>query len=163
LKGRLAAVVKIDAPGFKGSEVRLRLFFEDQEVASAARTVRLREEAGNVFRLEATAPDKRGELKGTVKADDPDRPGQPLPDEATFANNEMSTFVTVAKEKVRVLLVDVPRASEPQGIIDALRSERRLDVERLWLGDDAPDAGAVEALDFKRRRYDVIILGDVTA
>jgi uncharacterized membrane protein len=182
LKGGLAAVVKIDAPGFKGSPVRLSLSLDDKEARDVKVLVKkddpanpgkwkwaeekeptLRQEAGNVFRLETTAPDRRGELKVTVRADDPKNPGRALPGEATFANNELSTFVTVAKEGLRVLVIDSPRAGEPQAIIQALRSEKRLTVRSVWLGDGPPSPSAVEDFAFERQRYDVIVLGDVTA
>jgi uncharacterized membrane protein len=171
LKGELTVRVTVDAPGYKNSQVRLRLLMEqktkpgpratgpDQEVLS--RVERLEKETGNVFELKTLAPDQRGEYRVTVVADDPLHPGQPLPGEVTFPNNTMRTYVTVAKEGVRVLLVDRLRDGEPQHIYDALKTEKRVSVRVLWVGGD-PTPAARDLLRFEQQKYDVIILGDVS-
>src|SRR5262249_17210237 len=77
---------------------------------------------------------------------------------------EITTYLTVVKEGLSVLLVDKERFPEPQMIADALRNEPRIRLYTLWLRGKQPVGAAQEdLLGFKKQHYDVIILGDITA
>ena len=79
-------------------------------------------------------------------------------------NNQLDTIVTVIKGGVNVLLIDKERAWEPQLIYDALARDPRIQVKPLWLRGSAPiEADAGKLFDFDKQKYDVIIIGDVTA
>ena len=80
----------------------------------------------------AIAPATPGEIKVTLKIDPPQG-------ETTVANNEISTYVTIAKEGLSVLLVDKYRYPEPQFICDALRNDLTIRLQVAWLrGGEAP-------------------------
>jgi uncharacterized membrane protein len=161
VKGKLTARVVIDAPGFAGTAVRLRLFLDDKEVLARTETLRL--SANNEVRLECDAPVKAGEVKVSVRVEDPKQEGKPPPGDLNPANNEIATFATVSKEGLSVLLVDKWRF-ERKFIGQALAGDPRMQVEEILLGGKtAVDPNAAELLQFDRHPYDVIILGDVTA
>jgi uncharacterized membrane protein len=164
VKGKLAVKVTVNAPGFENATVRLRLFLDDKEVTARNETLALTD--NNEVRLECTAPAAPGEVKVTVRVEDPQREGQPPPGDLLPGNNQIETFVTVSKEGVSVLLVDKQRAWEPQSIYDALAADPRIRVTPVWLRGDRPLAGGkgdLFRLDRGDRPYDVIVLGDVTA
>jgi uncharacterized membrane protein len=106
------------------------------------------------------APAVPGEVRVTVKVGQPET-AEPFPDELNAANNTLSTFATVSKEGVSVLLVDKQRAWEPQLIADALSRDPRIHLYPVWLRREDP--GGEDLFQFDRRQYDVIIIGDVTA
>ncbi len=166
-KGELTVKGIVDAPGFANSRVRVRLLLDDREVASEDQNLALT--AGNEVSLKCTAPDHAGEFEVTLKVD-------PLPGEALIANNEMSTYVTVVKGGLSVLLIDTERFPEPQLICDALRLDPRINLHTVWLrgkvGQAFQPAGDAQAREpappgdlfkFDKQHYDVIIVGDVTA
>jgi hypothetical protein len=159
VKSLLTVNATVDAPGFENRSVTVKLFIDDKEVKAQPETLRLT--LGNQVRLTTNAPDKPGEIKVTVRVGD--SLGRPLEGEVSGTNNEISTYVTVSKEGLSVLLVDKPRAGEPQSISDALRRDPRIRVTNVWLIGDTADADTAALLDCDRNPYDVIILGDVTA
>jgi hypothetical protein len=167
VKGELAVRASVDAWGFANSPVRVRLFLEGKggqrkEVAAQNETLKLA--SGNEVRVKCTAPAEPGEVKVTLRVEDPRREGRGLDGEVNEANNEMSTFVTVTKEGLSVLLVDKPRAWEPQLLCEALRKDARIRLYTVWLrGDEAGDPRGSDLFQFDKQQYDVIILGDVTA
>lgn len=145
----------IDAPGFLNARVRIRLFFDDREVLAQDETLTRIE--GNEVKLETRAPGTPGEVKVTLKV-------QVLPGEVTVANNEISTYLTVTKEGVSVLLVDKERFPEPQMMLDALRGDPRIRLSTVRLRGNQPlDARQLDLFRFQKEHYDVILLGDVTA
>jgi uncharacterized membrane protein len=159
-KGKLTVRAMIDASGFENSLARVHLLVDGKEVSSA-KDVTLKLTTGNQVSLETFAPDKAGEIKVTVTVD-------PLPGELDPANNSLSTYVTVIKGGINVLLVDKQRAWEPQSICDALVRDPRVQVKTVWVRGEAQreaplDPNAGKLLDFEQQKYDVIILGDVTA
>ncbi len=160
-KGDLTVRTTIDAPGFVGKVVRVKLILNGEEVKS--QDVELENARGNVVLLKTTAPAKPGEYDLTIRVEDPRRPGEPPPGQVSTARNELTTFVTVAKEGISVLLVDKQRAWEPQAICDALQ-DRRIRLNTVWLRGSKPiDANVGDLFQFDKQQYDVIILGDVTA
>jgi uncharacterized membrane protein len=160
VKGKLTARVTVNAPGLENSEVRLRLFLDGKEAKGI--NVRLTKPENNEFELECDAPATPGEVKVTVRAEDPKREGQPPPGDLNPANNEIATFATVSKEGISVLLVDKYRW-ERKFISRALARDPRIQVKELLLGGDVPDPNTQALLQFDRQPYDVIILGDVKA
>ncbi len=165
--GELKVSVRVDAPGFMGYKVQLRLFVEDKERhrdrEALSTVVTLSREADNVYELVVPAPVREGEYRVTVRADHPDQPDQPLPGEVNATNNRQSTYITVSREGLRVLLIDKRRGWEPQGIYDALAGERRLTIRTVWLGSTQPAAaGAADPFELDSQRPDVVILGDVS-
>lgn len=168
IKGKLTVTGYVDAHGFENADVNLHLLIEDKEVATERVFINeadvTREQkknlplsTGNKVKLECYAPDAPGEVKVTLKID-------PKPGEVTAANNEISTYVTVAKEGLSVLLVDKARMPEPQLICDALRQDPSIRLQAAWLRRE--EAAAPEQMDlfqFGKQHYDVIIIGDVTA
>jgi uncharacterized membrane protein len=155
IKGELTVKGTIDALGFENAKVRVQVLFDDQEVAAKDETLLLT--TGNEVKVKCTAPAKPGEIKVTLRV-------QPLPGEVSEANNAISTFVTVTKEGVSVLLVDKLRSWEPQAICDVLRGEPNIRLYTVWLQGNQPlKAGQLDLFQFARQHYDVIILGDVSA
>lgn len=154
VKGKLTVKATLDAAGFENAKVRLRLFLDDKEVA--AHDELLQKTTGNSVTIIADAPATPGEVRLTLKAD-------PLPGEATPANNEISTFVTVTREGLSVLLVDRLRW-ELKFIRRALASDPRVRLfEAVRQTDAPPPPGEADLFQFDHQAYDVIILGDLTA
>lgn len=154
IKSKLTVRGTLDAPGFENENVTVRLFIDDKEIVARKET--LHKTFGNEFSLTTDAPARAGEIKVTLKVD-------PKEGEATKANNEISTFVTVTKEGLSVLLVDRPRFPEPQLLSDALSADPRIRVFPVWLRDDQPSDEQRDLFEFQKHPYDVIILGDVSA
>ncbi len=159
-KGELTVGTVIDAPGFVGRTVRVKLLLNGEEVKS--QDVELENSRGNEIKLKCTAPAKPGEYDLTVSVEDPRRPGERPPGQVSTARNELSTFLTVAKEGISVLLVDKQR-EEATKIFDALQ-DRRIRVNTVWMRSDRPvDPNVGDLFQFAEQQYDVIIIGDVTA
>src|SRR5438445_3586706 len=151
-KGKLTVTANVDAPGFTGEEVNARLFIDDKDVE--ATKFNMAKETGNEVQLSTDAPDKPGEIKVTIKTD-------PKQGEMVAENNEISTYVTVIKEGISVLVVDKLRFPEPQRICDALAQYRGIHVYPAWHASDTP--ASEDLLQLDKRHYDVIILGDLSA
>src|SRR5262249_42474332 len=112
--------------------------------------------SGNERSLETTAPDTPGELKVTLRI-------KPLPGEASVINNEVSTFVTVSKEGIKVLLV-APLDEESKYIRQALSADQRIHLYSATRQTEEPPGGAeAEKFNFDKQAYDVIILRNVSA
>lgn len=182
VKSEMVALARIDAPGFEGFKVKVRVFIDGKEVNDAKietlqhkgedvayeksedGQITLKETRNNEVRIRLSAPDQPGEYKLTVRVDDPRRRDHPLPDERNAANNEASTLISAIKGGISVLLVDRQRAGEPQLIFDDLKSDPRVRPRVVWLGKaGAFDPAAKDLFNFAQQKYDVIILGDVTA
>ena len=87
-----------------------------------------------------------------------------MPDELNRDNNQLGTFVTVVKGGLNVLLIDKERAWEPQMIYDALAPTHAFRSSRSGCAATRPPNRTPAALfDFDKQKYDVIIVGDVTA
>jgi uncharacterized membrane protein len=154
VKGKLTVRGILDAPGFENAAVMVHLLIDDKEVQSRKEV--LRHASDNQVTLITDAPSTPGESKVTLKVD-------PLPGEVSTINNEISTFVTVSKEGLSVLLVDKPRFPEPQLICDALSSDPRIRVYVAWLRGEVQAGELADLFAFEKQHYDAIILGDVLA
>jgi uncharacterized membrane protein len=160
VKGKLTVRATIDALGFINSQVRVKVFINDREIKAQDETLKLRKD--NLVEIVCDAPAEPGEIKVTLKVHRPDRE-EALAGELSAANNEMSTFVTVSREGLSVLVIDRPdHFFEPQALVSALKADRRMRVYTAWLrGPQVDDARPL--LQFDQQPFDVIILGDVTA
>jgi uncharacterized membrane protein len=156
IKGKLTVKGMVDAPGFENAQVRVRLLLNGQEVK--AQDAVLQRSSGNQVQIECDAPPTPGEMKVTLKID-------PKPGEMSQLNNEISTYVTVTKEGISVLYVEGKlRAWEPKFIRYALSQDPNIRLfEAVRLTDDPPPPGQADLFRLESQRYDVIILGDVTA
>jgi hypothetical protein len=121
-------------------------------------------EKDNKIRLTAKAPPTKGEIKvKLVVGQEKDGEIVPLKGELSGENNYSETYLTVTKDGVRVLLVDRLR-TELMRVRDALRSERRFDLNEVNIqADAAATAVQRELLDLDAQAYDVIIIGNVSA
>lgn len=153
IKGKLTVRGVIDAPGFVNATPRIHVLLNDKEVL--AQEVVLRKPSANEVALTVNAPPTPGEVKVTLKID-------PLPSEVSTTNNEISTYVTVTKEGISVLLVDRMRFPEPQLICDALSTDPRIRLYVAWRRSDEPAPEHADLFNFEKQHYDVIILGDVS-
>lgn len=178
--GELTVKVRLDAPGFTGSSVRVLLKLDDKVVspkvfvdgaelpgtdANRKNLVRLNRPEGTEVWLKYKPMDKTGEIKVEVIAEDPERPGNALTGEQTPMNNTIGTYVTVAKEGISVLYLEKPRAWEPLAMIDAMARDPQISVYPVWIRgglNNAADQGA-DPLGLGDRAWDVVILGDVLA
>ena len=99
--------------------------------------------------------------------EDPRRPGQALPEELNAANNERSTLISVTREGISILVIDRPRVFEPKlhpGTAPRASEQTRKGLNVVWMGGKGPlDAQKDDLFQFARKKYDVIVLGDVTA
>jgi uncharacterized membrane protein len=152
VKGKLTVRATIDAPGFENREVQLRLLLDDKEVKVQA--VRLPKSAGNDVEMMFDAPATPGEFKLTLRAD-------PLPGEATLSNNEISTYLTVVKEGLSILIVDRLR-TELKFIRSALAGDPRIRLFEAVRQTGEMTPGEADLFQFDKQAYDVIILGDVS-
>ncbi|HEY1379167.1 MAG TPA: hypothetical protein VGF55_20360, partial [Gemmataceae bacterium] len=154
IKAKLTVGASLDAHGFENREVQLHLLLDDKEVKVQA--ARLPKTTGNEVELTIDAPATPGEVKLTLRAD-------PLPGEATTSNNEISTYLTVTKEGLSVLVVDRLR-EELKFIRSALAADPRIRLfEAVRQTSDPPPPGEADLFQFDKQAYDVIILGDVSA
>ncbi len=163
VKAKLTVKAVVDAPGFENRTVKVRLFIDDQEVPvlvggkeASFQEETLRLTTGNEIQVVCNAPAKPGEVKVTLRI-------EPQRDELATFNNEISTYVTVSKEGLSVLLVDKARAWEPKYISLALSGDPRIRLYDVSFrnGRETPDANE-DLYRFGERVYDVVILGDVT-
>lgn len=153
IKGKLTVKGLVDAPGFLGTTARVRLLVDDKEVA--VKDEILAKETGNEVKLTTQAPDKPGEIKVTLKVD-------PQFGEVTHANNEVTTYVTVAKEGLSVLYADRLRP-ERIGIVRVLKKDPRIRLTELIRHTEDPfNELEKDAFDLDKQHYDVIIVGDQT-
>jgi uncharacterized membrane protein len=184
VKSEVVVKALVDAPGFDGRKARLRLLINNEEVPAIVETpvvrgnegeyerspdgqITLRKAQDNEVRLRCPAPDKPGEIKITVQAEYPLRKeGQDIgfPNEHNVTNNRRSTLATVTKGGISVLLVDRIRTWEPQMLKDVLVRDPRVILHTVWLSGESPlPDDKSDLLQIDKHRYDVILLGDVTA
>ena len=166
VKGRMTLRASVNAFGLERSTTTAQLFVDGKEVPIERMFVNKDEKTSghpdfpltekNDFVVEAMAPQLPGEVRVTLKL------GQ-LPGEVTYANNEISTYVTVIKEGVSVLYVDDDR-DEHRFVRMALRMDPRFRLTEVTRQtDSAPPPGEADLFKVERQAYDVIILGNVSA
>lgn len=156
VKNEVTIKVVINAYGFVGAKVPVRVEFDGQQMAVEETT--LSKIVGNEALIRIKAPDRPGEIKVRVEI-----PVDRVPGDMAPGNNVVDTYLTVSKEGVRVLLIDRLRPENAM-IRRVLRAEKRFDLaEIIRQGDDPASPGERELLDFDLRGYDVIILGNISS
>lgn len=101
----------------------------------------------------------------------PDNPGdyrfslyvKPLPNEASEANNEVSTYVTINKDGLSVLYIDKDRAWEPKFLKRALKGDERISLIPTIAGTGTVEWRRDVRNAIRTQNYDVFIIGDVPA
>lgn len=101
----------------------------------------------------------------------PDNPGdyrfsllvKPLPNEASEANNEVSTYVTINKDGLSVFYIDKFRAWEPKFLQRALKGDERISLIPTIAGTGTAEWRRDVRNAIKTQNYDVFIIGDVPA
>ena len=153
--GKMTVRATADAPGFENKDVTAQLLLNGLDVTpEAERKQRLRLTRGNEIRVVVNAPAQDGDVKVTLKI-------EPFEDEVEKKNNEISTFVAVVREGIRVLVIDRVRAHEPRFLHRAL-DDPRLHLTRVFLGGAEIDPAVRALLNFREQQYDVFLIGDVT-
>src|ERR1051326_4706088 len=164
VKNELAVTGVIDSYGYKGSQVLVQLLVDGKPVDSVKVVLSAdpkkpsSNETRNQVTLKGTAPDKPGDMKVTMKVSN-------MPDEFTWDNNELTTYVPVTREGISILLIDRTRFPEPQEIIRALENDKRkrFRIYRYWLSDGKPEAAGGDYFEFGKQHYDAVFIGDVSA
>ncbi|OAI40480.1 hypothetical protein AYO40_00670 [Planctomycetaceae bacterium SCGC AG-212-D15] len=160
VKGKMTIRGMLDAPGFENATVELSLKIDDKPVnilvdgkPVPVQKETLRNKTANEVVVIADAPTTPGEIKVTLSVKE-------MPHEMILENNTISTFATVTKEGISVLLVDQTRV-EQSYIRQALQSDRRFRVYMSFReGNKVP--GGKDPFDYEKRQYDVILIGDVS-
>jgi hypothetical protein len=101
----------------------------------------------------------------------PDTPGdyrmsiflKPLAGEASEANNELSTYVTVTKEGLSVLYIDKDRAWEPKFLRRALKGDPRISLVPTVVGTGTAEWRRDIRNAILTQNFDVFLIGDVPA
>lgn len=115
--------------------------------------------ASEVMRVEFPAcrlPDTPGDYRVSLFV-------KPLPNEASEANNEISTYVTLNKDGLSVLYIDKDRAWEPKFLKRALKGDERISLIPTIAGSGTAEWRRDIRNAIKTQNYDVFIIGDVPA
>jgi uncharacterized membrane protein len=167
VKADLTVKALLDAAGFSGGpRVKIKLTLSRrngstkqwEEIPDLTRSeeFRLFKQEGNEVEIVTKAPDKPGQVRVTMEI------VESPADNRNRTNNKISTFLTVTKEGVRVLVIDRLR-QELWGLRKALASDKRFDfVELIRQTDEPPPPNDAKKFDILNEAYDVIILGDVS-
>lgn len=162
IKTDVTVIGTVNAYNFQDSRVVARVYFDNKQVAQEEFTLdRVKD---NKIRLTAKAPPTRGEIKVKfVIGQEVNGELVPLKGELSGENNYSETFLTVTKDGVRILVIDRLR-TELVAIRDALRSEKRFDLNELdFQPDAAVSAVQRDLLDLDAQAYDVLVIGNVSA
>jgi hypothetical protein len=161
IKTRVEVVGTVHAYGFAGARAVARVFVDGK--LQKAEEVTLEKEKDNKVRVTINAPPDRGEVKVTMQVGQvKDDQLVALPGESRDDNNASDTYLTVTKDGVRVLIID-RLTTEEMRIRDALRSEKRFDVNEVFRQTDAEPGPAERGLlDLDAQAYDVIVIGNVS-
>jgi hypothetical protein len=162
IKTEVTVIGSVNAFGYEGTRVVARVYVngvQDRQEEVALDRVR-----DNKVRIQTKAPAQKGEYKVRLEIGrEKDGKIEPLAGELSAENNYSETYLTVTKEGVRVLVIDRLR-TELMRIRDALRSEKRFDLNELNIQPDGPiSATQRDFLDLDSQAYDVIVIGNVTA
>ncbi len=153
-KNRLVVTGELESRGFRGSSVQVKLLFDgmnaDQRIVEVpADDARIKVELGHV-------PTIPGEHKVTLEVAEPDPPKGEL----VQSNNTISTFVTVLKGGLRVLIIDGGAESfESRYIRWSLDKSPDVQADFVWPRDDQALRDAATLFD--PARYDVFLIRDV--
>jgi len=162
IKTEVTVIGSVNAFGYEGTRLVARVYLNEEQVAQEE--VALDKVRDNKVRIQTKAPAQKGEYKVRLEIGrEKDGKIEPLAGELSAENNYSETYLTVTKDGVRILLIDRLR-TELTRLRDALRSEKRFDLNELNIQPDAPiSATQREFLDLDSQAYDVIVIGNVTA
>ena len=166
VKADLTVKASLKASGLENSNIKVRLTisrrngetrkWEDVPELTRIEDFRLTKATGNEIEIVTKATEKPGQIRASLEIVE-----GPAEDRIQ-SNNRISTFVTVTKEGVRVLVIDRARL-ELRFLREALASDKRFDfVQLIRQTDDPLPAGDARKFDLLNEAYDVIILGDVS-
>ncbi|MEZ6139957.1 MAG: glutamine amidotransferase [Zavarzinella sp.] len=153
IKSELKIKGKINAQGFEGSKIKVRMLIDGE--IKATEEFPLPNAVDNEIEFTTKAPEKPGEVKVSLELVDP-----PL-NQVTDQNDRIDTFLTVTKEGVRVLVI-AKSGWELKHIRRALASDTRIDYVEAIRSTTAQ--GTIQentAFDIQSQNYDVVIIGDV--
>ena len=155
VKNRLTVKGMFTASGFADQAVPVRLKLDGVEKARGVLNVRSGE-AQTSIDLSAI-PENSGDVKVTLEADVLD--GELLPD-----NNQMSTYVTVLPGGLSVLYVEGKyRFWEPKFIRWAVDESPDIELSQIFVLAPSGRPNEIPNDLFQRQKFDVVILGDVSA
>ncbi len=168
VKERLVVHGELKAQKFANQDIRVWLLIDGQKVKQAddpARDVFVTvrpERVNETIPIEMPAcqlPGTPGEVKVSIFA-------EPLAGELNPGNNEASSYLTLTKEGLSVLLIEGKyRAWEPRFLSRALKQDERITFYQAYLfrdsGADADRERRELLQHLEQSAYDVIILGDV--
>ena len=156
-KNKLTAVGALDARGFPGSQVSVKLLFDG--LTADSKTIELPQTDGTTKLELSYVPTIPGEHKVSLEVSEL----EPKKGELVQSNNTISTFVTVLKGGLRVQLLDGGlEAWESQFIRKALDKSPDIKVDFTWVRDEKVLAsGPLAKSLFDRTLYDVFILRDI--
>jgi hypothetical protein len=169
IKTDLNVVARVNAFGYTSPRVKARVLFDDRVVA--VEEVTLAREQNNEVRIPVKAPATAGEIKvrfevgQEVTREENGKPVtvfEPLAGEISPLNNFSETYLTVTKEGVRVLVIDRLRPENAR-LLDALRGEKRFDINFVNRQSAQATPEDVQALDLEGQGVDVVIVGNVSA
>jgi hypothetical protein len=139
-KNKLTVSGELDARGFPGSQVNVKLLFDGLQADS--RTVELPQSDGHSKVELSYVPTTPGEHKVTLTVTEP----EPKRGELVDSNNTISTFVTVLKGGLRVQFLDGGlEAWESQFIRKALDKSPDIKVDFQWVRDRLPPHCSIAA------------------
>jgi uncharacterized membrane protein len=157
IKSDLKVKGRLNAQGFVGNKQKVRLFIGEKKDPEATREFVLDKPTDNEIEFTVKAPDQPGEIKVRLELVDPPT------NQVTKENDAIDTYLTVTKEGVRVLVISKD-GWELRQIRNALATDKRIDyVEAVRSSESPGTAEDAQRFDLRSQRYDVIILGDVSA
>jgi uncharacterized membrane protein len=155
VKNEIKVKAIINAPGFVGSKVTVRLLAEGKEVGKKD-NVTLQNARGNEVDVGVVVAEVVGELKVTVKVDE-------MAGEFTKDNNELSTFVTVDKKGLSVLWAEGRPRLEATWALRAIKKDQRIQLFDQYVFGRQRSKEQKELFTTPETTYDVVVLGDLTA
>jgi hypothetical protein len=159
VKNKLEVRGTLSARGFGNQAIDVELFVEDQPTAVARTQLRVPDGAQSVPITGLNfVPQTPGEKKVTLRA-------SPKEGEFLVTNNEVSTFVSVLSGGLNVLFIQGPNFSwEKRFLSRAIQTSPDIELDYVELHRPARgDTGDLEDDRFTPGRYDVYILGDISA
>lgn len=154
VKADLKVKAKLNAPGFEGQRIKIRLKINDE--TKVTELFELSKTTDNEIEISTKAPDTPGEVKVSLELVDPPST------QSTTLNDQIETYLTVTREGVRVLVISKD-GWELKGIRNALMTDKRFDYVEITRTSEAIGTPEdAKAYDITQQRYDAIILGDVS-
>ena len=153
VKSNMAIRATVEAAGLENAPIKMIVSIEDADKnpvgPDLVADVTISGKKAQVILVNAVAPQKQGEYK--ITAEDHAAPA----DEANLPTTEISTYVQVIKEKIKILWVDRPRVYEQIAAIRAINTDPRFEVQYL----EKP----VGLANLQPEKCDLLVIGDIAA